>query len=366
MTTLVLCIDRDNDLGRKTGIASPVVGREANRRAAEALALADPEESDVNCMYSALSTYDDLEGDSAIATIGGSSDVGPISDKLIADRLDQVISEVQPDGVILVTDGDEDEYVLPLIRSRTKIDAVKRVVVKQSETLEGTYYLISRFMEDERMQRRFMLPLALVLVIWGLSSLLGSPAWGFATVLLVLGAYLLTRVFHLEGFFTRLGREIYSGLRSGRISLFANLLAAFILIAALLSAFNVVSTMQPAPQGVFEFSVRFLHEITWWFVAAALISVGGRFTDIYFKEKQVLWSYVILPFSLLAFGLIFSASTDMLIKIAIQSEPLQSLLTLPFLSRIIEGVLIGFIGTVIYHIAEDMYSDAEPEEPEKD
>lgn len=365
MKTLVLCIDRDNDLGRKTGIASPVVGRENNRAAAEALALADPEESDVNCMYSAISTYDGLEGNAEVATICGSSDVGPISDKLIADRLDQVLEDVQPDGVILVTDGDEDEYVLPLIQSRVKIDAVKRVVVKQSETLEGTYYLISRFMEDEKMQRKFMLPLALVLVIWGLSAVLGSPAWGFATVLLVLGAYLLARVFHLQGFFARLGKEIYSGLRSGRISLFANLLAAFILISAILSAYNVVNTLEPAPETIFEASIRFIHEVTWWFVAAVLISLAGRFTDVYFKEKRVLWGYVILPFSLLAFGLIFSASTEMLIKIAIQSEPLQSLLTLPFLSRIIEGVLIGFIGTVIYHIAEDMYGEKKTEKINK-
>ncbi len=48
MVTLVLAIDRDNDLGRKTGIRSPVIGREANLAAAQELGLADPEESDTN------------------------------------------------------------------------------------------------------------------------------------------------------------------------------------------------------------------------------------------------------------------------------------------------------------------------------
>ena len=34
MGLLVIAIDRDNDLGRKTGIRSPVIGREPNVKAA--------------------------------------------------------------------------------------------------------------------------------------------------------------------------------------------------------------------------------------------------------------------------------------------------------------------------------------------
>jgi len=40
---LVICIDRDDDLGRKTGISTPVVGRNACIEAAQRLALEDPE-----------------------------------------------------------------------------------------------------------------------------------------------------------------------------------------------------------------------------------------------------------------------------------------------------------------------------------
>ena len=60
MGLLVIAIDRDNDLGRKTGIRSPVVGREANVKAALELGLADPEESDTNTMLAAIQTYDQL------------------------------------------------------------------------------------------------------------------------------------------------------------------------------------------------------------------------------------------------------------------------------------------------------------------
>jgi len=104
-----------------------------------------------------------------------------------------------------------------------------------------------------------------------------------------------------------------------------------------------------------EYTTLFIYDIIWWFVLAVLIVAAGRFVDMYFKEKRILWTYIILPFSMIAFGLISSASLKMIIKILYQNEPLQSLLTMPFLTRVIEGVLIAFIGTVIYHIANGLY-----------
>ena len=43
---LVICIDRDDDIGKKAGIVSPVVGRNACLDAAQRLALEDPEDDD--------------------------------------------------------------------------------------------------------------------------------------------------------------------------------------------------------------------------------------------------------------------------------------------------------------------------------
>jgi len=57
---LVLCVDLDDDLGRKTGFSTPVIGREPVEEAAVALATADPEDSDVNVIFQGLHVYDDL------------------------------------------------------------------------------------------------------------------------------------------------------------------------------------------------------------------------------------------------------------------------------------------------------------------
>ncbi|HJO28819.1 MAG TPA: DUF373 family protein, partial [Candidatus Poseidoniia archaeon] len=79
MVTLVLAVDRDNDLGRKTGIRSPVIGRESNLEAAQQLGLADPEESDTNTMFAAVRIYDQLLKDDVkveVVTICGDVRVG--------------------------------------------------------------------------------------------------------------------------------------------------------------------------------------------------------------------------------------------------------------------------------------------------
>ena len=57
---LVICVDRDNDVGEKTGIQTPVVGRDSCIEAAQRLALEDPEDADSNAIFYAIKTYEDL------------------------------------------------------------------------------------------------------------------------------------------------------------------------------------------------------------------------------------------------------------------------------------------------------------------
>ena len=58
---LVLCVDRDDDLGMKAGINTPILGRKENVNAAASLALRDPEEADANAMFEAVRIYDNLK-----------------------------------------------------------------------------------------------------------------------------------------------------------------------------------------------------------------------------------------------------------------------------------------------------------------
>ena len=105
--TLVITVDRDNDLGLKTAIKGPVVGRKQVLTAALRLGIADPEESDTNAIFGALHQFDQLveinsEGDEVeIAILTGDEKVGMRSDRAIAAQLEEVVAEFQPDQAIL-------------------------------------------------------------------------------------------------------------------------------------------------------------------------------------------------------------------------------------------------------------------------
>jgi len=177
---LIVSVDRDDDLGRKSKVRGPVVGREAVLKAAEALGLADAEESDFNAMFQAVRLYDDMKRqyDVEVAILTGHDNVGIQSDREVNKQLVSVLSRFQADYAIVVTDGTEDEHVMPIIQSRVPILSVRRVVVKQSEELESTYYKIKDFISESLDNPKFArLVFGLPAVALLLYALFGIDGW---------------------------------------------------------------------------------------------------------------------------------------------------------------------------------------------
>jgi len=147
---LVLTVDRDNDLGNKTSIRGPVIGRRQVLTAALKLGIADPEESDTNAILGALRQHDTLkeanseEDEVEVAILTGDEKVGMRSDRAIAAQLEEVVAAFQPDEAILVTDGAEDESVLPIIQSQVRINHVEKIIVKQSKVSKEHITTLSR------------------------------------------------------------------------------------------------------------------------------------------------------------------------------------------------------------------------------
>ncbi len=138
--TLVICVDRDNDIGEKAGLKTPIIGKEASLSAATKLALADPEDSDVNAIFEAIRLCEQLKSTEEnagveIVLIAGDKKAGVEADRKIGEELERVLSKTAVESAILVSDGAEDEWMITILGPRVKIDAVRRVVVKQSERL---------------------------------------------------------------------------------------------------------------------------------------------------------------------------------------------------------------------------------------
>ncbi|MBL6882498.1 MAG: DUF373 family protein [Candidatus Poseidoniaceae archaeon] len=213
---LVLTVDRDNDLGIKTSIRGPVIGRRQVLTAALKLGIADPEESDTNAILGALSQHDSLletggeDDEVEVAILTGDEKVGVRSDRAIAAQLEEVVSAFQPDEAVLITDGAEDESVLPIIQSQVRIDHVQKVIVKQSKGIEGTYYYIVKALEDPKWRAKFMIPFGLVLAIFGLGIMLPNEIGGIVigALPLLLGLFIFAKGAGIETTVNRVVQEM--------------------------------------------------------------------------------------------------------------------------------------------------------------
>jgi len=358
--TLILNIDRDDDFGRKAQVKSPVIGAQNNLDAANKLGLADAEDSDVNAIFFAISIYESLKKDGKdveIATLCGDINVGVRSDQKLADQLDAVIKETNAQDAILISDGAEDEYILPIIQSRLKITSIQRVNVKQSKQLEDTYYRIIKLLDEDKVKKQFFLPVALILIVWAIFAIFNMAASGFGAILFTLGIYLLIRTFNSEKKVAVLWHEFRAGLLTGRPSFYTFIISIVIVCVSMFYAYNSTFN-QDLPLVVLI--LKFLGAITWGIVAAGLLTAFGRVTDIYIREKKVLWSYWIVPFSLFAFGFIGSILFDTFGQVIWDYTKGNGFLidpfyTLSFWGYITVGIIIVFIGTVSYHYIKEQY-----------
>tara|TARA_B100001113_G_scaffold276230_1_gene230792 strand:+ start:223 stop:1356 length:1134 start_codon:yes stop_codon:yes gene_type:complete len=243
--TLVITVDRDNDLGVKAGIRGSVVGRRNVLTAALRLGIADPEESDTNAILGALHQHDLLaenlepKDEVEIVILTGDERVGVKSDRNIAQQFEDVISEFQPDRGILVTDGMEDESVLPILTSRLSIDHVEKIIVRQSKGIEGTYYYIVKAIEDPRWRARLLVPLAITMMILGLGMILPNGGVLIGAMPLLLGIYLLFKGLGAEDRLERLMRDMRE---SADAAILSSLLWAVTGVAVLLAIVEGFST----------------------------------------------------------------------------------------------------------------------------
>ncbi|MDH4123891.1 MAG: DUF373 family protein [Thermoplasmata archaeon] len=358
MKTLVLCVDRDDDLGAKAGMAGPIIGRQDNIIAAQKLGLADPEDVDTNSILSAVSLYDDLikKGmETEVVTITGDVHVGFQSDLILTRQLENILELLKPDRAILVSDGEEDEYIYPIISSRVKIDSVRRVFVKQSESLEGFYYLLVKSLKDVKVRTKWVLPLSLVLIIYGsLSLLMGAinlsesldviPGIGLSIILIVLGAYLIWWAFEYGKKARRIGRAIRQGSLSIPFALVAIMLFIIGIFLGIDSASAYASTLLPSDVSYGLVAVLFVQSSVWPFVLAMFSYESGKAITSFLHNGKLRWSSIIAMLSVLAIGFIVQGVADSIYYFLVQDTEFETLL---IYAEILTGVLVAIFGAVL-------------------
>jgi len=242
---LVICIDRDDDLGRKTGISTPVVGRNACIEAAQRLALEDPEDADSNSIFFAIKTYEDLVSKgykTQVVVVTGVENRGVQADEKVASEIKSVLKKFSADGAVIVSDGEDDEMVIPVIQSVIPVISVQRVVMQVSRTIEHSYAVFGKFLKlvmyNPKYSKFFLGVPGILLLIGGIGAVTGYNAEIFAVLVTILGGAFLIRAFDIDKAWTNWAKPTPEGFTR-----MFTLITGLILIAASVPA--GITTVSP-------------------------------------------------------------------------------------------------------------------------
>ncbi|MEL4304972.1 DUF373 family protein [Methanococcoides sp. LMO-2] len=355
MQTLIICIDRDDDLGEKANVTTPLIGREDNINAAVKLATADPEDSDSNTIFGGVNVLDELLAkgvDAEIITFAGDKNVGIISDQKISAQLDAFINENEATNAIFISDGAEDETLLPIVQSRIKIDSVKRIVVKQSANLESTYYILKHALNDPKISQTFFVPLGLAAMIYAIFLLARYPEGAIIGISAAIGLYMLYRGFNLDQPFALLRERMKNSFYEGQMTFVTYTIAAIMgIIATMIGAVTLWQyyiTGGSWYYGIITLITVYINVTIWWYVVAILFADLGKMVD-----QKLSKSFTIKEISpalfIIAIGLLFWGASSYILSVsALAGETLNSELSLQyFVYSVVGAIMIALLGIKI-------------------
>jgi putative membrane protein len=248
---LVLCIDRDNDIGSKGGIETPIVGRDACINAGTRLALEDPEDADSNAIFGAVKTYEELVSkgyDAEVAVVAGKFNRGVEADEKISLEVKNILEKYRADGAVIVSDGEDDETVLPVIQSRVPVISVRRVIIKHSRSVEYSYAVLGRYLRmlvyDSQYSKFFLGVPGILLAAGALAVIFDAAKWITAIVLAILGGAFIVRAFDIDKALSSFGRLTPTSF----IKIFSIIGGVLIILAAIANGISSIPSNILTPE----------------------------------------------------------------------------------------------------------------------
>jgi putative membrane protein len=282
---LVLCIDRDDDIGSKGGMETPILGRDPCINAGTRLAIEDPEDADANAIFGAIKTYEELISkgyESEVALVSGKFNRGIEADEKISFEIQNVLTRYKADAAVLVSDGEDDETVIPIIQSMVPVISIQRIIIKHSRSVEYSYAVLGRYIKmlvyDPRYSKFFLGVPGALLVATGLATVFGLTREAIALALSILGAAFIIRAFDIDKSLASLGRPTPTAF----IRIFSVFAGTLIILASIANGLSTIPPEAITPNmGVMEIIKdriivgSFVHgTITLLWIGIATILVG--------------------------------------------------------------------------------------------
>jgi putative membrane protein len=248
-----------------------------------------------------LKKYRDMGREVELATICGDKMVGMQSDANLIRQFYAVLDQFTPDTVVLVSDGAEDEVILPLISQRIQIEHIARVVVKQQQNLESTYYIIMEAIKNPKIGKKIIVPIASMFIIWGLLMIWGQPNVAFGLMITVMAFFLIIKALNIESQIGRIFDDLQDAMRTRRYLLFGGVIISVILIMIGV-AYGFLRARDESE--AVPFALSFVEGVWPFILSSAFLYTLGNSLDTYFRTGKFVRSTLVILLSLAALGFI--------------------------------------------------------------
>jgi putative membrane protein len=287
---VVVAVDYDDDISL-SGFETPIIGYENVVNASVKFGTLKPDDSDLNVLFHALSTYSSLKDrgeDVEVAVISGHPESHVEAGKRIRAQAEYLVSILNSRDFILVLDSVEDELVIPVIQGIANIVALERVVVEQLRGVEETYILFGRYLrkaiEEPRFSKVILGIPGILLLVFAVLSLTPLSMYVWEVIVGLLGALLLIRGFQIH-------EVVAKKWRQSSIYRVSGILAIFSLVVGI--ALTVVS----AASRNFSYdplSVRTYAEVVVPFIALSVsILFTGRLINRVLRRSIRVWRDIV-------------------------------------------------------------------------
>ena len=241
---LILCIDRDDDLGEKTNLRSPIVGLKNCQNAGMKLAISDPEEADANAIFGAIKTYNELSRSGRkceVAIVTGTHSGGFKSDDKMRKQIQAIVNKTKMIDAIIVSDDSDESNIIPLVQDIISINSIQRIVIKHSGALEETYAVLGRYLNmlifDQRYSKFALGIPGLLFLSWAFLALFNLLEQAITVTLAILGIAFVIRGFDLD----RLTRSLPKLELTSYVRLFSSVAGSLVLIIGLFLGASKIS-----------------------------------------------------------------------------------------------------------------------------
>jgi putative membrane protein len=220
--------------------------------------------------------------------------------------------------------------------------------------LEGTYYILKKFLDDPKISRLVFIPLGLAMILYATAYLLDYP--GVATIIVVgvIGGYLLYKGFGLDEIVHSIMDALRISLTRGRFSFVTyTTTILLIIIGSTVGFINVLKYYSTdSSLGLVLYLMTFIYGAVEWLIVAGLITSVGVIIDVYANERESLGKVIVFPFFVVALGFIFYGASVFIISVsAVPDFPLSGdVVSNTILYSTVIGVVSAIAGVVTQYV----------------